>query len=104
MRYDTPIFFQKKAEPYYNPDTGDYEDGSVEETAVLVSVVGTKEETMKIVYGGIKEDSLTVHLQNAYPDVFDTIRIGNKIYKVDYKRTLRVKQAFVISEVVGQCT
>ena len=102
MRYDTPIFFQKKSEPYYNPDTGDYEDGSVSETAVLAAVLPTKQDTLQLVYGGLKEESLTVHLQNKYMDVFDYIRIGDQIYMVDYKRTLRVKQAFVISEVVGR--
>ena len=102
MRYDTPVFFQQNSGETYNPETGDYEEGTVKETAVLAAVLPTSQDTLQIVYGGLKEDSLTIHLQNKFNEVFDTIRIGEKIYKVDHKHTLRVKQAFIISEVVGK--
>ena len=55
---------------------------------------------MQIVYGGIRQGSVTVQLQNHYQKPFDRIRIGNTTYKVDYTRKLRVKQTFILSEVV----
>ncbi|WP_300630732.1 hypothetical protein [uncultured Thomasclavelia sp.] len=54
---------------------------------------------MKLVYGSIKQGSLTVHMQNHYRGDFDFIRVGEKRYKVDYGRYLRVKQSMVLSEV-----
>ena len=50
-------------------------------------------------YGELKQGSLTVHIQNHYTDPFDRIRIGEKHYRVDLRRRLRVKESFVLSEV-----
>ena len=55
---------------------------------------------LDIVYSGIKEGSLTIHLQNHYDRPFDRIRVGNKTYGVDFSRKLRTKQVYVVSEVV----
>lgn len=98
MRYDTPVFFQKRKAGGYNPKTGDYDDATVEETAVMAAVVSTRIDTLKQIYGKMVEGSYTVHVQNKLNDKFDAIRIGDTVYTVDYTRTLRVKQAFVISE------
>lgn len=100
MRYDTPIYMQTIRSGDYNPDTGDYEDGHVDEVEQIASVMDTGAETMQLVYGGLKQGSLTVHLQNHYYDPFDRIRIGKKIYTVDMSRRLRTKQSFVVSEVL----
>lgn len=55
---------------------------------------------MKIVYGDIKEGSLSIQLQNHYDKPFDQIRVGEKRYKVDFSRKLRIKQIYVVSEVM----
>ena len=99
MRYDTAVYFVKKREEIYNPGTGDYEAGTPSEVQRMASVMDTTEKMLTLVYGSIKEGSLTIQLQNAYDGVFDFIRIGDKKYAVDYRRTLRVKQTFVVSEV-----
>lgn len=99
MRYDTPVYFQKVKSGEYDPMTGNYKDDTVEETMVMASVMDTRTETMKLVYGSIKQGSLTVHMQNHYRGDFDFIRVGEKRYKVDYGRYLRVKQSMVLSEV-----
>lgn len=99
MRYDTPVYFQKVKSGEYDPTTGDYKDDTVEETMVMASVMDTRTETMKLVYGSIKQGSLTVHMQNHYRGDFDFIRVGEKQYRVDYGRYLRVKQSMVLSEV-----
>ena len=99
MRYDTPIYFQKAKQGAYNPQTGNYDDAVVEEVEVYATVMDTQTERMRLVYGAIKQGSLTIGLQTPYVDDYDTIRIGNKRYAVDYMRKLRTKQTFIVSEV-----
>nr|DAQ09572.1 MAG TPA: head closure knob [Caudoviricetes sp.] len=99
MRYDTMIYFQKLTQGEYDQETGDYKDDSVSEDQKQASVMDTTTQMMQVVYGMIKQGSLTLQLQNHYDHPFDQIRIGNKIYKVDYSRKLRTKQTFIVSEV-----
>lgn len=100
MRYDTPIYFQSvKEKGEYDPETGDYAEDTVTEDEVFASVTDSTTETLKLVYGTIKQGSFTVRLQNIYSKPFDRIRIGKKLYRVDFDRKLRVKHTFVVSEV-----
>ena len=99
MRYDTPVFFQRTIPGEYNPDTGNYDAPIETEDMKLASVTGFGIETVHLIYGEIKQDSLTVRLQNHYDKPFDHIRIGNKVYSVDFSRRLRTKHNFVVSEV-----
>lgn len=99
MRYDTPIYFQKIEQGEYNTATGDYREPTINETEVYASIMDTRSEMMMLVYNGPMQGSLTIQLQNHYTELFDRIRIGDLIYKVDYTRRLRVKQTFVVSEV-----
>lgn len=99
MRYDTMIYFQKLTQGEYDQETGDYKDDSVSEDQKQASIMDTTTQMMQVVYGMIKQGSLTIQLQNHYDCPFDQIRIGNKIYKVDYSRELRTKQTFIVSEV-----
>lgn len=103
MRYETPIYFQRTVPGAFNSTTGDYDDDSVEEIKAYASVMDTRAETMRLVYGEIKQGSLTVHVQNHHSEPFDHIRIGEggvaKRYVVDYHRRLRVKDVFLVSEV-----
>lgn len=99
MRYDIPVYFGRVIEGVYNQETGDYGKAQIKETKVFASVTGTRTETMTLVYGAIKQGSVTLQLQNAYTEPFDQIRIGEKIYQMDDMRKLRTKQVFVLSEV-----
>lgn len=99
MRYDTPVYFQKITSGEYDPKTGNYGDDIVEETLRYASVMNTGEERLKLVYDGPKQGSLTIQIQNHYTDPFDRIRVGEKVYSVDYPRPLRTKHVFVVSEV-----
>ena len=99
MRYDKEVFFEKITPGTYDETTGDYGEDSVVSERRLASVYDTRQETMQIVYGGVKQGSLTLHLQNHYDASFDRIRIGDKAYQVDSRRRLRVKESFVVSEV-----
>lgn len=99
MRYNAPIYFQTVTAGKYDPNTGNYEPDTIAEDLRRASVVDTGEATLRFVYGGIKEGSKTVCIQQPYTKPFDFIRIGDKKYSVDFSRN---KKAFVISEVQGK--
>lgn len=99
MRFDTPIYFQTVKKGEYDPDTGNYAEDTVTEDEVFASVTNSTTETLNLVYGSIKQGSYIVRLQNIYKKPFDRIRIGEKTYKVDFSRELKLKHTFVISEV-----
>lgn len=98
MRYDNLIYFVSVAQGAYDPDTGDYADGTETETPVYASVMDTQADTLRLVYGGLVEGSYTLHIQNHYTDSFDFIRIDGKDYDVDFRRKLRTKEAFIVHE------
>ena len=99
MRFDTPIYFQHITKGEYDASTGNYGEDTITEVMCRASVTDSSTQTLTLVYGGIKQGSLTIRLQNHYSKPFDSIRIGGKRYRVDAERQLRVKHVFVISEV-----
>lgn len=99
MRYDTPVYFQKITSGEYDPKTGNYGEDTVEETQRYASIMDTGAVMLKFVYDGPKQGSQTIQIQNHYTEPFDRIRVGNKLYAVDFSRKLRAKHTFVVSEV-----
>ena len=99
MRFDTPIYFQTVEKGAYNPDTGDYAADTITEDEVYASVTDSRAETLNLVYGELKQGCYTIRLQNIYRKPFAYIRIGEKRYRVDFSRKLRLKHIFVVSEV-----
>nr|WP_307999331.1 hypothetical protein [uncultured Merdimonas sp.]DAZ20017.1 MAG TPA: hypothetical protein [Caudoviricetes sp.] len=99
MRYDTPVYFQKITSGEYDPKTGNYGADTVEENQRYASIMDTGAVMLKLVYDGPKQGSLTIQIQNHYTEPFDRIRVGEKVYSVDYSRELRRKHVFVVSEV-----
>lgn len=99
MRYDTPIYFQTDKPGAYDASTGDYGESTITEVKRYASVTSAGDETVRLIYGELKQGCLVVRLQNHYTAPFDRIRIGEKLYSVDRARRLRVKQCFVVSEV-----
>ena len=98
MRFDTPVYFQTiKAE--YDASTGDYGEDIITEEMRYASVTETGIETLNIIYGEIKQGVKTVRLQNYYDKPFDRLRIGNKVYRIDRARPLRLKYTLIVSEV-----
>lgn len=102
MRYDTPIYFESVSPGGYDEETGNYGEPEIHRARRLASVISTSEDRMMLIYGSIRSGSMAVTLQTAYTDPFDRIRIGRKAYKVDWERTLRRKQVFVVSEIQGR--
>ncbi len=101
MRYDTPVYFQRIVRGEYNPGTGNYGPNTVTEVKQYASVTNTGRDTLNLIYGELKQGSLTIRLQNHYSAPFDRIRVGGKSYRVDWSRSLRVKSTFIVSEVQG---
>lgn len=99
MRYDTPIYFQRVTPGEYL-ENGDYGADDLEEVKKYASVTDSSTNTLMLVYGAIRQGSVTIRLQRAYTEPFDYIRIGDKRYKVDKKRTISTNaQCFIVSEV-----
>lgn len=98
MRYAEPIWFVK-ATKTYNPQTGDYTTANPVKSVVYGSIINTSIETMHLVYGGIRQGSLTIQLQNKYTQPFDYIEVRGKKYKVDTRDPKAVKDVLIISEV-----
>lgn len=99
MRYDTPVYFQRIRSGEYDADTGNYQPDTVTENKRYADITDAGADTLRIVYGEIKQDSRVIRLQRHYKEPFDRIRIGDKVYTADYCRELRSKQTFVVSEV-----
>lgn len=99
MRFDTPIYFQRHPAAVYDETTGDYTTPEPEETKRFADITDTGVNTLQLVYGELKQGSKTIRVQEAYTEPFDRIRIGEDLYKVDFTRTLRSKQTFIVSEV-----
>lgn len=97
MRYDKKIVFQLVVNVYQ--DNGDYSPNVESEHTEYGSVVATDIDTMRLVYGEIREGSLTFSLQNKVDYEYNRILIDGKAYSVDARIKQRVKEAFVVSEV-----
>ena len=98
MRFDTPIYFECIQQGEYDTSTGNYGEDTTKELR-YAAVTDSTTATMTVVYGELKQGSLTVRLQNHYTKPFDRIRIGEKAYRVDRERKLRQKHTFIVSEV-----
>ena len=99
MRYDKVIYFRKEGAKTYDPETGNSKRADPVDEMRMASVVSTDIRTQNLIYGGIKQGSITLHLLAPYTKSFDYILYRGKKYRVDNAVTLRTKQAFVASEV-----
>ena len=99
MRYDTPVFFQRITPGPYDASTGNYGPDQLQEDCRYASVMDTRTETLRLLFGKISQGSQTIQLQNHYYQPFDRIRIGDRLYSVDYRRRLRHKDVYIVSEV-----
>lgn len=96
MRYDTPVFFQRITPGAFDEETHNYGADIVIEKRRYASVTDTGTQMLTMVYDKIPECSKTIRLQRPYDETFDRIRIGAKVYRVDFERA---RKNFVISEV-----
>lgn len=99
MRFDTPVYFQRITPGAYDAATGNYGADVIVEEKRFASITNTGEETLNLVYGELRQGVVTVRLQNHYSEPFDRLRIGDKVYRCDRARPLRLKYTLVCSEV-----
>jgi hypothetical protein len=103
VRYDTPVYFQSIIHGEYNPATGNYAPDTETEVKRYASVTSSGIDTLNLVYGELKQGSLTIRLKSHFIGHYDRIRMGEeenaKFYRVDMSRPLRVGHTFVVSEV-----
>lgn len=100
MRYDRIVYLRTPLVGTYNPETGNYDGNTYSETKVVASVVNTDATTLRLVYGELVQGSMTIHLQNKlYADIYDSVRIGTKVYRIDRVRRFRNKESLVVTEV-----
>ena len=99
MRYDTPVYFQKIIPGDYEASTGNYKEDVVNEEKMYADVTDAGTDTLNLIYGEIRLGVRVIRLQRQYKKTFNRIRIGARIYRVDFSRNLRAKQVFVVSEV-----
>lgn len=97
MRFDTPVYFLTETEGTYDASTGDYDDPVTTEQEVYADITNTGTQTLNLMYGNIKESSLTVRTREFFSG--QRMRIGGKIYRVDSRRKLKDLTTYIVSEV-----
>lgn len=101
MRYDKAITPCEENRGLYNEDTGDYDDvGDTYNEPIIASVCDASDQTVKLVYGEIREGVLMIHVPTNDVDLkTDYILYKGKKYRIDKRRNLRFKTTFIVSEV-----
>lgn len=101
MRYDKVITPCEENRGLYNEDTGDYDDASdTYNEPIIASVCDASDQTVKLVYGEMREGVLMIHVPTNDIDVkTDYIMYKGKKYRIDKRRNLRFKTTFIVSEV-----
>lgn len=96
MRYDTKALFQYVEDDY--DSIGDYAETVKEEHTEYVSIASTDIQTMHLIYGEIRQGSITMHMQNYVPYAFNRVVINDVKYSVDQAFDLRFKKAYILSQ------
>lgn len=96
MRYDTKVMFQQVENTYLS--NGDYAETVAEEHIEYASIQNTDIQTMHLVYGEIRQGSITLSLQNYVGYTFNRVVINGVKYTVDQAIDLRVKKAYILSQ------
>lgn len=101
MRYDKVITPCEENRGLYNEDTGNYDDvGDTYNEPIIASVCDASDQTVKLVYGEIREGVLMIHVPTNDIDIkTDYIMYKGKKYRIDKRRNLRFKTTFIVSEV-----
>ena len=101
MRYDKKIIFVKREEGKYNPDLGEYEDDKDVETVKRANVTVLGIDRSVALFGSVEEGAKVVRMLRHYKNEWDFILIDGKKYEPTKKRDLRLREGFVVQEVVN---
>lgn len=103
MRCDTQIYFvtdgmRELVTDPASENYGGYTESAATAVGRLADVTDTQATTQQLVYGKLREGSVTVRLNGHHLEPFDHIRIGSVLYDVDAKRHLRHRSVFICHE------
>ncbi|MBE6005594.1 MAG: hypothetical protein E7238_00220 [Sarcina sp.] len=109
MRCDTQIYFVTEGKRALitdrsSQDYGGYTNGQAAEVDMMADVTDTQTSTQQLVYGKLREGSVTVRLNGHHLEPFDHIRIidrntgVSKLFDVDAVRHLRQRSVFICHE------
>lgn len=101
MRYATPLFFVKKGQKKYDPDSGTWTEGAPVRTKKYANVTHMSAERQQAVFGDVCADRFIARLQRAYTKDYDCIEINGERYTVDTKRTPGDRQSLVVMKNGG---
>lgn len=101
MRYDKKIIFVKREEGKYNPYLGEYEDDEDVETVKRANVTDLGIDRSVALFGSVEEEAKVIRLLRHYKDDWNFILIDGKKYEPTKKRDLRLREGFVVQEVVN---
>lgn len=101
MRYDKKIIFVNREEGKYNPDLGEYEDDKDVETVKRANVTDLGIDRSVALFGSVEEGAKVIRLLRHYKDDWNFILIDGKKYEPTKKRDLRLREGFVVQEVVN---
>ncbi len=98
MRYDKQVYFVKEGTKTYDPNTGDYTVSKPIKTMKWANISDAGTETLKILFGEIKQGTKIIRLKNNYKEPFDYIEIDGEKYTSTLKREYRMGCAFYVGE------
>ena len=100
MRYDKPVYFIRKNNKNYDPDSGEWTKGETIRTKRYANVTHMGADRQQVVFGDVKSNRLIVRLQRAYTDNYDYIEYAGKLYTVDSERCPSDRQSLVVIQNV----
>ena len=98
MRFDKAVFFQTIKEGEFDPVSGNYEESTVAEEKRFASVTAADATSLRLEFGSLVQGSHVVRVQGKGPDR-EYIRIGSTRYHVTFRRSFRLVDCYVVSEV-----
>lgn len=106
MRYDTEVTFVIGKGGYYDPDKGEHVEPTLDETFKFANVTDLGTDRSKALFGDIKQGAKVIRLLRPYTKewdyvlIFDKLRNKAKKYEIITERNLRLKNTFIVQEVV----
>jgi hypothetical protein len=107
MRYDTPVIFVVEEAGRYDPETGEHAEPTKEETHKLANVTDLGTDRSKVLFGDIKQGAKVIRLLRPYMKKWDYVLIFNKLkqknekFQIITERNLRLKNTFIVQEVIN---
>lgn len=98
MRFDKKIGLVKETTGGFNPETGDYDDGTKVVDDYWASVTDMNDERMNFLYGELRKGAYVIRLQGHILRKFDYVQMNGKKYQVDNQRVLRRLTTLQVSE------